>query len=119
MAGGTFSAAVNFDRSLKKLEKKHRGVSKIVGDFLDECVATGPGQLSQRIKGLNGKPVYKERLRVPGMGKRGGIRVIYYCDSPEVHALFVYGKSSIEEIQPSEIKQALIEAGLLGDTVHD
>ena len=49
------------------------------------------------------------------MGKRGGIRVIYHCESPEVHALFVFDKSSIENIQPNAIKQALAEAGLLGD----
>ena len=115
MAGRAFCAAANFDRSLKRLEKKHRGVSENVDEYLDNCIATGPGRLSQRLKGVSGRAVYKERLPVPGMGKRGGIRVIYYCDPPEVYALLVFDRSTIEDIRPDVIKQALGQAGLLGD----
>ena len=84
-------------------------------EFLDNCVAAGPGRSSQRLKRVDERAVYKERLRIPGMGKRSGIRVIYYCESPVVYALAVFGKSSTEDIPPNEIKRALAQAGLLGD----
>jgi len=48
----------------------------------------------------------KIRWRVPGSGKRGGLRVIYYWDVSEetIFMLLVYKKSRQEDLTSSQIK---------------
>ena len=60
------------------------------------------------IRGTGG--VRKLRWRLTGMGKRGGIRVIYYwqVNADEIWLLTVYGKSEQESI-PSHILKKIAE----------
>jgi len=48
----------------------------------------------------------KIRWRVPGSGKRGGLRVIYYWEVSEetIFMLLVYKKSQHEDLTSSQIK---------------
>jgi len=48
----------------------------------------------------------KIRWRVPGAGKRGGLRVIYYWDVSEetIFMLLVYKKGRQDDLTPSQIK---------------
>jgi hypothetical protein len=59
------------------------------------------GALIPRSGGLR-----KIRWQLPGKGKRGGVRVIYYWCSPEVqiYMLLAYGKSDQEDITPKQLK---------------
>ena len=54
----------------------------------------------------------KERLPLHGAGKRGGARLIVYCDDERVVALFVYVKSATELIPEKAIRKALEAAGI-------
>jgi len=55
----------------------------------------------------------KVRWQLPGQGKRGGVRVIYYWYSPKVqiYMLLAYGKSEQENLTPKQLKilKALVE----------
>ncbi len=48
----------------------------------------------------------KVRWKIPGKGKRGGVRVIYYWITQEDHIfmLFAYGKASKEDLTKEQIK---------------
>ncbi len=48
----------------------------------------------------------KVRWRLPGSGKRGGIRVIYYWDKPAdtLYLLFAYPKSNQEDLTPAQLR---------------
>ena len=48
----------------------------------------------------------KVRWRLPGSGKRGGIRVIYYWDKPAdtLYLLFAYPKSNQEDLTPGQLR---------------
>jgi mRNA-degrading endonuclease RelE of RelBE toxin-antitoxin system len=47
----------------------------------------------------------KIRWSLPGSGKRGGIRVIYYFDPPDtVYLIFPYRKSKKEDLTKNQIK---------------
>ena len=48
----------------------------------------------------------KIRWRIPGRGKRGGIRVVYYWDVPvdRIYMLVVYKKSDKENLTRSQLK---------------
>jgi mRNA-degrading endonuclease RelE of RelBE toxin-antitoxin system len=58
----------------------------------------------------------KIRWKIPGKGKRGGIRVIYYWDKPEntFYMLTVYKKSNQSNLTPNQLKvlRQLIEEWL-------
>lgn len=58
------------------------------------------GDLIQRSHGLR-----KIRWRLPGKGKSGGIRVIYYlvC-AEEIFLLYAYPKSKSENISPNQAR---------------
>ncbi len=55
----------------------------------------------------------KVRWKLPGKGKRGGVRVIYYWYSPavQIYMLLAYGKSDQENVTPQQLKvlKTLIE----------
>ena len=59
-------------------------------------------------------PVYKRRLPLDGKGKRGGARLIYYCDGERIVLLAIYAKSAREDIPTRAINEALSNAGLVG-----
>lgn len=55
------------------------------------------------IRGSGG--LRKVRWRLPGGGKRGGLRVIYYWDEPDtIFMLYPYKKNEQEDLTPEQIK---------------
>ena len=102
-----------FAKDLERLSKKHPGLTGIVEGALEKYAAGGSASTSIRIPGLNDQPVFKERLSLGGRGKRGGARLIYYCDDKLVLALFVYTKSEHPNVPQKEIRKALKAAQLL------
>ena len=48
----------------------------------------------------------KLRWRIPGRGKRGGVRVIYYwaMSREEIWMLFAYAKAKKEDLSPQQLK---------------
>ena len=55
------------------------------------------------IKGSGG--LRKIRWNLPGEGKRGALRVIYYFDQPEtIYMVFMYKKNEQEDLTPDQIK---------------
>lgn len=55
------------------------------------------------IKGSGG--LRKIRWKLPGKGKRGGLRVIYYFDKPEtIYMLFLYPKNEQEDLTAQQLK---------------
>jgi hypothetical protein len=57
------------------------------------------------IEGTGG--LRKLRWKLPGMGKRGGVRVIYYwrISEDQILMLFVYPKSAKDDLSAAERKQ--------------
>jgi hypothetical protein len=59
------------------------------------------GKLIQRGGGLR-----KIRWKVPGSGKRGGIRVIYFYDSADtIYMLYPYKKNVQDDLSARQLKQ--------------
>ncbi len=55
------------------------------------------------IRGSGG--LRKIRWNLPGEGKRGGLRVIYYFDPPDtIYMLFPYKKTKQEDLTPQQLK---------------
>jgi mRNA-degrading endonuclease RelE of RelBE toxin-antitoxin system len=55
------------------------------------------------IRGSGG--LRKLRWNRPGMGKRGGLRIIYYFDKPEtIYMLFAYPKNRQETLTGKQLK---------------
>ena len=56
------------------------------------------------IRGTGG--LRKMRFPLPGRGKRGGLRVIYYWDKPRdrIFMLLIYKKSRQEDLTPAQRK---------------
>lgn len=47
----------------------------------------------------------KIRWKLPGSGKRGSLRLIYYWDPPEsIYLIFMYRKSDQENLTPLQVK---------------
>ena len=58
----------------------------------------------------------KLRWRAKGRGKRGGLRVIYYCCSEDrLYMIFVYVKARQGDLTPEQVKalRAYVEGGVL------
>ena len=58
----------------------------------------------------------KLRWRAKGRGKRGGLRVIYYCWSEDrLYMIFVYDKARQGDLTPEQLKglRAYVEGGVL------
>ena len=91
--------------NVKRLARKYRNFAVTVDDFL-KTVAKRDVH-GARIPGVGGAPVYKARLRLPGTGKRGGARIIYYRTSDLVLAMYAYAKSDTEDIPVEQIRDAL------------
>ena len=98
-----------FESSLARLSRKRRVQAEAVDEALARYASNGPSETSQRIGGLGelGGLVYKDRLKLAGAGKRGGARIVYFCDNSRVLALFLYAKGDREDVSPREIRQAL------------
>jgi len=66
------------------------------------------------IRGSGG--LRKIRWNLPGKGKRGSLRVIYYWDTPEtIYMLLPYGKTEQEDLSPKQLKvlSSLVKEWLL------
>ena len=56
------------------------------------------------IRGSGG--LRKIRWEIPGRGKRGGLRVIYYWDVPDrIFMLLPYRKNAQEDLTPEQLKK--------------
>ncbi len=91
-----------FDDALEKLRRKYPHIEDDIRDsFEDE----GP---ADALPGFSHK-LWKKRIpsRDMGKGKRGGFRLIFYCDRernpPEVHFLTIYAKNQRADIPPAEL----------------
>ena len=81
-----------------------------VENALDRFAESGPPARFRQTD-VGAHPVYKERLPLGRVGKRGGARLVAYRDDELVPALFVYVKSDRTTISPDEIRKALDAAG--------
>jgi mRNA-degrading endonuclease RelE of RelBE toxin-antitoxin system len=82
-----------------------------VGDLLDDeeyrklqIALVNQPSLGQVIKGSGG--LRKVRWALPGKGKRGGVRVIYYWASGQgqILMLMMYSKKEQEDLTPTQVK---------------
>ena len=96
-----------FSKSLKSLIKKHPDLKNAVKYYLWKCSLFGNPHTSNQIPKVGEYSVFKDRLRLEGVGKRGGARIIYSCDIDRINALFLYTKSSRNSVPINEIKKAL------------
>ena len=58
----------------------------------------------------------KVRWNLPGMGKRGALRVIYYWDPPDtIYMLLPYKKTNQDDLTPEQLKflRAMVKEGLI------
>ena len=65
------------------------------------------------VKGSGG--LRKIRWNLPGSGKRGSLRVIYYFDRPEtIYMIFMYKKNDQSDLTPEQLKilKKLVEENL-------
>ena len=96
-----------FSKSLKLLIRKHPDLQDTVRVYLDKCSTSGKTHTSNQIPKLGEYSVFKDRLPLKGVGKSGGARIIYSYDVDRVVALFLYTKSSRDDIPIKEIKKML------------
>lgn len=85
--------------------------TKLVSEYLDDVyyarfrqmLVTSP-DAGDVIRGTGG--VRKVRCRLPGKGKRSGLRVIYYWHTPEdqILLLTLYAKGDVTDLTPAEKK---------------
>ena len=97
--------------------------TRLLGDFLDDDEYRAlQNRLVSRpeagavIKGAGG--VRKIRWRLPGVGKSGGVRVIYYWLKArhQIILLTLYGKSQKEDLTPTDLRKIV---GLLAELTDD
>ncbi|MCY4674801.1 MAG: type II toxin-antitoxin system RelE/ParE family toxin [Bacteroidetes bacterium] len=75
-------------------------------------LATGKIADKNKLKDMDGKPVYKIRCGTKNMGARSGARIIYYKDDSKLIALHIYVKNDRENVPSKEIMTFLKENGL-------
>ena len=95
--------------------------TKLIKDFLpdenyrllQQTILIRP-EVGDLIRGGGG--LRKIRWNVPGSGKRGGLRIIYYWDVPEetIYMLLPYKKSKQKDLTSAQLKvlRGLIKEGL-------
>ncbi len=104
MPGRRVERGDRFERDLRRLARQHPDLPDTVAAALDRYAAEGPpGRYRQ--PGVGGLPVFKERLALRGTGKRGGARLIVYCDAERVVRL--YTKSAVGVLPRGVIQEAL------------
>jgi len=93
---------------------------RIVNLLTDEAYRDLQAVLSENpkagevISGAGG--LRKLRWRAAGRGKRGGLRIIYYCWSPErLYMIFAYDKAQQGDLTPEQLKmlRAHVKGGVL------
>lgn len=105
-----------FENHLQSLSKrKDQGLPERVRQALTSRLEQGPGNdcRLQRVKDLH---VYKMRVPAQRKGKRGGARVVYYCNHELIFALLIFLKSEQADLSPEDhrkqIQDPLQTAGL-------
>ena len=94
-----------FDKDLKKLGKKHHGLTEKVDIVLDE-VAIGKVE-GERLMGFGEYELYKIRCGTRGMGKRKAARIIYYKGDLVIVTLIIFFKNVRTDIPHKEIAERL------------
>ena len=94
----------SFEDQLRALAKRYPDLAARVDRCLAECSERGAPHASDRLRNVDGLPVFKERLGLGNVGKRRGVRVV---------ALFVYAKARRGGVPSNEIRAALAAADLL------
>ena len=107
--------ASTFDKSLKKLSRKHPDLPKTIEEAL-VGFASARKPIGNKIPLLDGQPVFKVRLPLGNRGKLSGTRFIYYCDDDRILALFLYAKSDQSDVTLKEIMEVLAEEHSRPDT---
>ena len=102
--------ARSFIRSMKHLSRKHPGIGEIVCAALSHYSENGVTEQCRQLQGHTDPPVFKVRLPLPNVGKRGGVRLIFSCTQEEIIALAVYLKSDQSDYPVKEIAKALLSA---------
>ncbi len=69
-----------------------------------QAALVGNPNLGQLVRGSGG--LRKVRWGLPGRGKRGGVRVIYYWATKEdqLYMLLMYAKSEQDDLTPAQLK---------------
>lgn len=104
----------SFTKELDDLRDKYPSLDNILEEEIQNIQKPG-ANLGSRLSGMKDQArVYKRRLALDGRGKRGGARLIYYCDGDLIVLLAIYAKSAKEAISTKAINDALSSAGLVG-----
>lgn len=104
-----------YKKDLKKLVRKYRDLKRTVNEYLEACALHGPASNAHRMPDLDGRPVYKQRLKLGNKGTRGGARLIFFCNSEVVRAVRLYVKTDTADIPSQSIRKALSEHDLADD----
>ena len=85
--------------------------TKLAGELIDDdqLIQLQKELIENPRKGVairGGKGLRKIRVALPGTGKRGGARVIYYClDENRIYFLLIYAKVKKENLSRAQIKE--------------
>ena len=79
MQGRKIERIKEFDKELKKLSKKHHGLTEKVENILDK-LATDSIRDGDRLRGYGEHRVFKIRCGIGARGKSRSARIIYYKD---------------------------------------
>ncbi len=104
----------HFKKQLKRLFKKHRGLSKSVADCLD--------YFEKDIAESIGKGVYKIRLQGQGKGKSGGYRMYIFVMEVDgyLSPICIYPKNEKENLTFKEMAEHLESVKRdLGDLINN
>ncbi len=104
------SRAPKFDRDLKAILKKHRTIGDVVDDQLNTIADVGPDPRDKPMAGWDRRPIYIRRIALDNTGKRGGLRMVFYCDDKSVAGLRLYVRSHPPD--DLDLTNALKMAGL-------
>ncbi|HBL32691.1 MAG TPA: hypothetical protein DDZ96_02575 [Porphyromonadaceae bacterium] len=100
-----FKVTTDFERALKRLNKKYPSLKSDYIAFLKE-LEQNPRKGDEIFSSC-----YKARIAIKskGKGKSGGGRIIFYFESRDdmIVLLYVYDKSEMENVQTAYIKQIL------------
>lgn len=116
VAGRCLKHSSGFENNLQSFaQRKDPGLPERVHQALASRLEQGPPGNDRCLSGFQSLPVFKMRIPAQGRGKRGGARVVYYCDQESLLPLLIYVKSKKTDMGPADrkqIKDALQNAGL-------
>ena len=98
-----------FDKSLKRLSKKHRSLKNDYAKLLDE-IESNPEKGTDLGDGLR---KIRMAIKSKGRGKSSGARVVTYTDvvisiqQKNVYLLTIYDKSEIDNVSKAELLEMI------------